>query len=1692
MPAISQEVLRRYAKPTRAQAEAGNYRMGHVRLHGLDISIETPKGKRRRPEWPAMAAHYGYIKRTTGNDGDHVDVFVGPILDSQVVVVVDQVNQDGSFDEHKALLGFRNSTEAIECYKKCYTKGWKVGKVTIMTIPQFKNWLKDGSQSKPIADQVCKYSAGETVTGKHGDKGRYVTTDDGNQIFITESGEINRTGKPIGGSDSLDTSATPPNRNRPESIPKKTMQHPGGGVGIDLEGRLPSQQQSRKGTDWDQRLKQLQQRRGDSGIPDFAEPVPQPRKMWQEQKLSHPAAVNPAEESHPHHLSNLSDAFKQALLKVNMELSSIATPIQQRAFGAQRAGAEPVAVKQEEFAKVDRSQLNAALGQLKQAINDAAAQGVNLKPFVRHNDVIPRTIAAKLKPNDSMFRPVKPQERYAAMFEAAMEHYAARKMKSMPGQMGLFDDDFTGKFIRKPNQEQTSFDWDESKVKRDDIGRFATQSGNSRPKGSPERKLLGKRAGDAKVIGAMLYDQIESKKPASLLGHTVSSSEDLASLAQVYRDPRFETMRAFFVKDGKIIGQNAYSSRLPGMVVFSKDMPNEIKADLEELGADGFYLLHNHPTGDPRPSPEDINATKWIDSFMPGKLLSHVIINHTAGTIISPKGKTREYSIENEALQDTSQATLPHEFLDYHITSTEAFGKLALQNRPEDGRAIVVLTNAKYNVRAILDVSIDSLKTDSHKMLGAIRRATRLAGAGGMRFLVLPEGVDSYKFKKLTEEGLFGDIVSVGDKTLRSKRTLKGGEDPIAKRATTNALSKRAIMRERMSVYRDALVEKYMATLDQYAAKKGPKNSPGQLGLLNDGKPLRSSKTQQKFRWITVHPNGPDTKGVPVMIDDEGTVQGGMGGKFTGQKIGDLGKDKGKPDLEKHRKNLLKMAADYDRKQIGTTITDVTPEGFGPAEGESQPDKHLTTEQQRLRRSILEAESLLRGKTKGDKRKAIELSLRSSQIAFEELENENLKASNRNLAKDGFEPQRLEEWKTGDRPKKAGQKTPSSSKTAANEENAEARGQLAAAGAIKLERIGHITKAEQAKQQAKNHWAGTLSDRDRRRFDGPDDYADAVAKQWENRQNSGNSQASDDKTKPEPKSEESSNPFRDQAEAIKRRAESLSPGGSARDKAMASAFPVGTGNPGNAASRRNNKSAWKRIDKSIDDAKRALKLFDAAKQMEARAEQFDKGLIDKHGNPTDKGIEASRKVAQQRVERAELKKTADEHLADYMRETLKPGEQVFLAGSSNSVTVKRVNAKSISTDMGSKWRYDELRPANAEGKAMSTKEMADLVKSRMESSKPQVQEPAGIEVPVLKNEEAKSGDQLGLFGERKAAPRKQTDFSGGKGKAKQANLIDGLGAAEGQMSLIDEAGAPEDMVYNPKKKDLFAALKQAYIQRYTATLDRSLDRYRAGANNNAPKAKSNKSEVTTGSFGDRGRFVTLDSGQVIFIKTDGSVGRGPRELKGKRVDASKGKERKRNPKTTRADKFAPKSKLDLAIVDAVGDHPDDVEAFKGFVNDAHKMIDTERREQLDDMRQLLGHFGLKGKAAAGWLSSLKRMRDYSKIPAFDEMVDHARKYMPAILAGETGESDKGGDDESRLFSRLQEGFPAPPAKHDADVIALAQEMAGTQFMDDHDDYKPRTVGKQVLENPDDPFSDFVPFAASFGDQVLDRYHALLT
>lgn len=153
-------------QPTDAQKEAGNYKVGRIRIQGMDISIENPKGSKRSGVSPdgvrwesTMAHHYGYFPGTKAADGDNLDVFVTDgAEDAPSIFIIDQRNQDGSFDEQKVVFGPRTEEEARAAYLANYEPGWTgLGAISSMPVDAFKSWAFDGKKkSKPLAYVVPK------------------------------------------------------------------------------------------------------------------------------------------------------------------------------------------------------------------------------------------------------------------------------------------------------------------------------------------------------------------------------------------------------------------------------------------------------------------------------------------------------------------------------------------------------------------------------------------------------------------------------------------------------------------------------------------------------------------------------------------------------------------------------------------------------------------------------------------------------------------------------------------------------------------------------------------------------------------------------------------------------------------------------------------------------------------------------------------------------------------------------------------------------------------------------------------------------------------------------------------------------------------------------------------------------------------------------------------------------------------------------------------------------------------------------------------------------------------------------------------------------------------------------------------------------------------------------------------------
>jgi DNA repair protein RadC len=123
---------------------------------------------------------------------------------------------------------------------------------------------------------------------------------------------------------------------------------------------------------------------------------------------------------------------------------------------------------------------------------------------------------------------------------------------------------------------------------------------------------LGRRMAESPVSGRVSFD----------------SPDDIASLFM--EDLRYEKNELFKILllnvRGEMIGRELVSS---GSINSSIVDVREVFRPAVRRGAAGIVLVHNHPSGDPSPSPQDIEVTKGLitaGETLGVKVLDHLII----------------------------------------------------------------------------------------------------------------------------------------------------------------------------------------------------------------------------------------------------------------------------------------------------------------------------------------------------------------------------------------------------------------------------------------------------------------------------------------------------------------------------------------------------------------------------------------------------------------------------------------------------------------------------------------------------------------------------------------------------------------------------------------------------------------------------------------------------------------------------------------------------------------------------------------------------------------------------------------------------------------------------------------------------------------------------------------------------------
>lgn len=280
----------------------------------------------------------------------------------------------------------------------------------------------------------------------------------------------------------------------------------------------------------------------------------------------------------------------------------------------------------------------------------------------------------------------------------------------------------------------------------------------------------------ATVLGASILRDFTATGTSQLVGKQVSSAADLAALAQVYRDPRFETLRVIYTRAGEVVGEAAYSSRLPGTVRVADNFTQNLADDKFRFDAQGYWLVHNHPGGKSFPSTADERVTAAIAGAVQG-FQGHVIIDHNEFTVLDHTGKGKV--ILAPELNNTDFRAAPakdHPFLGRRVSSPKHLARMAKEfseNGQLNNPILVFLGGSQGTVDLIVSAPLAAMQRwgDSTARAKAwIRGAGRSAGAGARVFLLVPDTLfesQQAAGKALVREQLVTDVVSDGGLSLR-------------------------------------------------------------------------------------------------------------------------------------------------------------------------------------------------------------------------------------------------------------------------------------------------------------------------------------------------------------------------------------------------------------------------------------------------------------------------------------------------------------------------------------------------------------------------------------------------------------------------------------------------------------------------------------------------------------------------------------------------------------------------------------------------------------------------------------------------------------------------------------------------------------------------------------------------------------
>lgn len=268
---------------------------------------------------------------------------------------------------------------------------------------------------------------------------------------------------------------------------------------------------------------------------------------------------------------------------------------------------------------------------------------------------------------------------------------------------------------------------------------------------------------------------LEANKNTKFIGAKISDHHELAALAQAHRDPRYETFHAIYMKGNEVVGHSAVTNRLPSVVQIFNDKQHQneslahMKDHMKNLGADGYWILHNHPSGNPSPSKDDKKMTVLIGERLPG-LRGHVVVNSNKFAHIDSEGNSRVHKLDSGATYDLDKHSMPHDVIGKDIRTPDDIAKIG-KHFQKDGHATIIGLKANDTVSTVANFPEHILHGDPTKATASLRRFIQQTGSGGNAVIAINNNADLKKYQHLVDSGVVRNVVAHGGYALTDGKT---------------------------------------------------------------------------------------------------------------------------------------------------------------------------------------------------------------------------------------------------------------------------------------------------------------------------------------------------------------------------------------------------------------------------------------------------------------------------------------------------------------------------------------------------------------------------------------------------------------------------------------------------------------------------------------------------------------------------------------------------------------------------------------------------------------------------------------------------------------------------------------------------------------------------------------------------------